>query len=89
MSREMNALEFVNHAHKMTNEFHTSFLGRILETSKGEPEMSAKDMKLAIMSLISIVKSQEEIIQKLVSEANIAKEERNDANEEFLRNRKS
>lgn len=88
MNNEMNALEFANHAHKMTNEFHTSHLSSILENSKGEPEMSTTDMKLAILSLISIVKSQEEIIQKLVSEANIAKKERNDSIEEFLENRK-
>ena len=64
----MDRLESVSYSHSTATEFYIPLLDACLQESKGQPEMSASDTKMAILSLKRICERQEMTIQALLDE---------------------
>lgn len=64
----MDNLEFQTAARKLPTEFAFDCLEGILEKSQGQPAMSEEDVKLTILHLLALTKTQEDMIQLLVTE---------------------
>lgn len=61
----MNIFNFMMSTRKPVIQFDLELLNTAIRSSHGSPEMSAEDIKVAILALNGVLRQQQELIEKL------------------------